>query len=56
MATLIGTPKRTVSLNTENRRQASLSECLTEATLTQARLKLASAQLFLLILFNLKIL
>lgn len=42
MATIIGDPKRHVSLNTAIRRQASLSECLTQATLTQARLNLAS--------------
>ncbi|PBC29808.1 Lymphocyte cytosolic protein [Apis cerana cerana] len=41
MATIIGDPKRNVSLNTAIRRQASLSECLTQATLTQARLNLA---------------
>lgn len=42
MAPIIGDPKRLVSLNTATRRQASLSECLTQATLTQARLNLAS--------------
>ncbi|KZC05897.1 Lymphocyte cytosolic protein 2 [Dufourea novaeangliae] len=41
MAAIIGDPKRNVSLNTAIRRQASLSECLTQATLTQARLNLA---------------
>ncbi|KAG7200813.1 hypothetical protein KM043_003184 [Ampulex compressa] len=41
MATIIGDSKRNVSLNTAMRRQASLSECLTQATLTQARLNLA---------------
>lgn len=42
MATLIGDLKRSVSLNTTTRRQASLSECLTQETLTQARLNLTS--------------
>lgn len=42
MAALIGDPKRNVSLNTAIRRQASLSECLTQAALTQARLNLSS--------------
>ena len=41
MAALIGDPKRNVSLNTAIRRQASLSECLTQAALTQARLNLS---------------
>lgn len=41
MATIITDSKRNVSLNTAARRQASLSECLTQATLTQARLNLA---------------
>ena len=42
MTTLMGDTKRSVSLNTTIRRQASLSECLTQATLTQARLNLSS--------------
>lgn len=42
MATIIGDSKRNISLNTAIRRQASLSECLTQAALTQARLNLAS--------------
>ncbi|KOC71035.1 Lymphocyte cytosolic protein 2 [Habropoda laboriosa] len=41
MTTIIGDSKRNVSLNTATRRQASLSECLTQAALTQARLNLA---------------
>lgn len=41
MAAINGELKRNVSLNTAIRRQTSLSECLTQATLTQARLNLA---------------
>ncbi|XP_029671428.1 B-cell linker protein-like isoform X1 [Formica exsecta] len=41
MASLMSDTKRNMSLNTAVRRQASLSECLTQAALTQARLNLA---------------
>ncbi|EFN64538.1 Lymphocyte cytosolic protein 2 [Camponotus floridanus] len=41
MASLMSDTKRNMSLNTAIRRQASLSECLTQAALTQARLNLA---------------
>lgn len=39
---LVSNSKRSVSLNTSMRKQASLSECLTSAALTQARLNLSS--------------
>lgn len=42
MTTLMGNAKRSVSMNTNVRRQASLSECLTQETLAQARLNLSS--------------
>jgi len=42
MATIISDTKRSISLNKTVRRQTSLSECLTQATLTQARLNLTS--------------
>lgn len=42
MAVVAGDLKRSVSLNTAARRQNCLSECLTQATLTQARENLAS--------------
>lgn len=45
MATIIGEPKRSTFTATIGRRQMSMSECLTQATLTQARLNLASLYL-----------
>lgn len=41
MATIISDTKRNISLHTTVRRQTNFSECLTQETLTQARLNLA---------------